>query len=53
MKILTYILVFVVLAYLAIGLWSAIQWSRVYDAERTSAPNNAISFVINVLTWPL
>lgn len=52
MKILAYILLFVVFVYLAIGLWSAIQWSRAYDAERTSAPNNAVSFFINALTWP-
>jgi len=53
MKMITYALVFVVVVYLAIGLWSAITWSRNYDAERTSAPNSAASFIINTFTWPL
>jgi len=52
MKILAYLFASALLLYIVVGLWSAAKWSRTYNTERTSAPNNAASFIINTLTWP-
>lgn len=47
------IILFLVVAYLLIGLFSAIKWSVTYDPKINSFPNNAASFAINTLLWPL
>ncbi len=43
----------VVCVYIAIGIFFATKWAITYDPTFTSMPNNAVTFLINVITWPL
>jgi hypothetical protein len=53
MKIVTKIVLISVLLYLIIGAFFAIRWSVTYDPHKTSFPNDATSFIINMLMWPV
>ena len=39
--------------YVLVGVWYAARFSMSYDPNVNSVPNNAVTFFINILTWPL
>jgi hypothetical protein len=47
------IFLFALLLYIVVGAVAAVRWSAKYDPKNTSFPNNAKTFIINVLTWPM
>ena len=51
LKKITKIILAIVVLYVFIGIVFAARWSMNYDPNNNSAPNDAIIFIINTLTW--
>lgn len=51
MKIIIKIILLAVCIYILIGISYAIKWSRSYNPQDTSFPNNTYTFLINTVLW--